>query len=531
MALAHRAGINTFITGGIGGVHRNGQVTMDISADLIEMSRTPVVVISAGIKSILDIGRTLEVLESMGVPTVSYGTDEFPAFFSPHSGVASPARIDDPTTVANTYWSARELGLSHGMLIAVPNDDPAGENVERAIQQALTDAEDQHIHGQALTPFVLKEVARQTAGDSLRSNMALVQNNARVGAEIAIAISLQMRQDTAVVSTSNSPKVSKVVVLGGAVVDILARPEEGRNLIAATSNPGVCIESDGGVGRNIAEVLGRLGSWPLLFSAVGNDSRGRALKKQLEHDCGVIDKVDVVEDANTATYLAVLDGSGDLHTAVADMSVHSQIRPPPVEAITAAKLLVIDANPPIAVLEEATLAAVKYGAKVVFDPTSVSKARSVAHNKKLLSCISYAFPNVHELVAMLDENSEGSDMQSSSLLVEKLRTIRTLTPTLLSRMHPDESHLIITMGHDGVFLASKTDKEQISFHHFQSEEGVDVLNATGAGDSLCGAFCYGILEGKTVAESVAFGSKAAVMSLQCQDRAIARNLSSLLKMD
>ena len=105
----------------------------------------------------------------MGVLTVSYGTDEFPAFFSPHSGVASTARMDDPTTVASAYWSARELGLSHGMLIAIPNDDPAGENVERAIQQALMDAEDQHIHGQALTPFILKEVAHQTAGDSLET--------------------------------------------------------------------------------------------------------------------------------------------------------------------------------------------------------------------------------------------------------------------------------------------------------------------------------------------------------------------------
>jgi pseudouridine kinase len=259
------------------------------------------------------------------------------------------------------------------------------------------------------------------------------------------------------------------------------------------------------------------------------------LKSQLEHDCGVIDEVDMVEHANTATYLAVLDGSGDLHTAVADMAVLSQIRPPPVEAIRAAKLLVIDANPPIAALQEAALVAVEYEVKVVFDPTSVSKARSVAHDKKLLSCISYAFPNVDELVAMLDVlsedvQSEGSDIQSSSFLVDKLRTIRTLAPTLLSRMHPDEAHLIITMGQEGVFLASKTDEEQFSFHHFPSKEGVDVLNATGAGDSLCGAFCYGILEGKTVAESVAFGIEAAVMSLQCEDRAISPNLSSLLKM-
>ena len=157
--LAEKAGIATFVTGGVGGVHRNGQVTMDVSADLMELSRTPVVVVSAGIKSILDIGRTLEYLETMGVPTVSYQTDEFPAFFSPHSGVDSPARLNDADSIARAYWAARELGLSHGMLVAVPNDDPAGENVERAIQQALSDAEAQGIHGQAMTPFILKQVA------------------------------------------------------------------------------------------------------------------------------------------------------------------------------------------------------------------------------------------------------------------------------------------------------------------------------------------------------------------------------------
>jgi sugar/nucleoside kinase (ribokinase family) len=502
---------------------------MDVSADLHEISRTPVVVVSAGIKSILDIRRTLEVLETMGVPTVSYGTDEFPAFFSPHSGVASPARMDNATIIAKAYWAARELGLPHGMLIAVPNDDPAGENVERAIQQALADAENQNIHGQALTPFVLKEVARQTSGDSLRSNMALVRNNARIGAEIAIAIALQKSRDGAVVSSSINPKATKVVVLGGAVVDILARPEQGQDLITATSNPGICTESDGGVGRNIAEALGRLGSRPLMHSAVGNDSRGRALKSQLEHDWGVMDGVAVVEDANTATYLALLDGSGDLHTAVADMAVLSQIRPPPVNVIREAKLLVMDANPPLQVLQEAALAAAEHGVKVVLDPTSVPKARGVAHDKKLLSCISYAFPNVDELLAMVNVLSDDCNIQSSSLLVDKLKTIRTSAPILLSRMHPDEAHLIVTMGQEGVFLASNFEANKFSFRHFPSQEGVQVVNATGAGDSLCGAFCHGILEGKTVAESVAFGIEAAVMSLQCRETAISPNISNLIK--
>jgi pseudouridine-5'-phosphate glycosidase len=188
MKLAHAAGISTFVTGGCGGVHRDGHVSMDVSADLTELSRTPVVVVSAGIKSILDIERTLEVLETNSVPTVAWQTDEFPAFFSTNSGVASPARMDSADQVALAYWAARALKLPQGMMVAVPNDDPAGAKVEQAIQEALGEAARKGIHGQAVTPFILKQVAEKTEGDSLRSNMALVRRNAEVGADIAIAI-------------------------------------------------------------------------------------------------------------------------------------------------------------------------------------------------------------------------------------------------------------------------------------------------------------------------------------------------------
>lgn len=189
MRLAHLAGISTFVTGGIGGVHRDGQVTMDVSADLTELGQTAVVVVSAGIKSILDIPRTLEVLETNSVPTMGWQTDEFPAFFSPHSGVKCPARVDSAEVVAQAFWASRALELPQGMLVAVPNHDPAGTNVENAIQSALSEANALHLSGQAVTPYILKAVAEKTGGDSLRSNMALVKQNAEVGALIAIAIS------------------------------------------------------------------------------------------------------------------------------------------------------------------------------------------------------------------------------------------------------------------------------------------------------------------------------------------------------
>ena len=189
MKLAHLAGISTFVTGGIGGVHRNGENSLDISSDLTELGRTPVVVVSAGIKSILDIQRTIEVLETNCVPTYGWQTDEFPAFFSPASGIATPARADTSTEIADAYWFARLLQLPQGMLVGVPNNDPAGSNVEAAIQAALKEADELNIRGRDVTPYILKEVAEKTGGDSLKSNMALVRRNAEVGAEIAIAIS------------------------------------------------------------------------------------------------------------------------------------------------------------------------------------------------------------------------------------------------------------------------------------------------------------------------------------------------------
>jgi pseudouridine-5'-phosphate glycosidase len=197
MRLAHVAGISTFVTGGIGGVHRNGENSMDVSADLIEMSQTPVIVVSAGIKSILDIQKTMEVLETYSVPACGWQTDEFPSFFSPSSGVSCPSRVDTADEVARIYWASRQLQLQQGMLVAVPNHDPAGANVESAIQEALREADANHILGKDVTPFILKRVAETTKGDSLKSNIALVKQNAKVGASIAKAIA-EMVDQTAV---------------------------------------------------------------------------------------------------------------------------------------------------------------------------------------------------------------------------------------------------------------------------------------------------------------------------------------------
>ncbi|GLC41513.1 hypothetical protein PLESTB_001003000 [Pleodorina starrii] len=196
-ALAALAGIPVFVTGGIGGVHRGGEVTMDISADLTELGRTPIAVVCAGAKSILDIPRTLEVLETWGVAVASYGTDEFPAFFTPHSGCRSPARVDSPAEAAAMLGSVQRLGLGSGMLVAVPipaDQAAEGEEVEGAIRTALREADSKGIRGNEVTPFLLERVRELTGGRSLEANIKLVKNNARVGSAIAREYAAQLRR-------------------------------------------------------------------------------------------------------------------------------------------------------------------------------------------------------------------------------------------------------------------------------------------------------------------------------------------------
>ncbi|EEC83839.1 pseudouridine-5'-phosphate glycosidase isoform X2 [Oryza sativa Japonica Group] len=192
MFFAHKVGIPIFVTGGIGGVHRNGEQTMDISSDLTELGKTPVTVISAGVKSILDIPRTLEYLETQGVTVAAYKTNEFPAFFTEVSGCKVPCRVDSPEECAKIIYANKNLHLGSGILIAVPipkEHAASGNAIESAIQKALKEAEDKNIIGNAITPFMLDRVKVLTGRSSLEANIALVKNNALVGAKIAVALS------------------------------------------------------------------------------------------------------------------------------------------------------------------------------------------------------------------------------------------------------------------------------------------------------------------------------------------------------
>ena len=194
MIAAHLAGISVFATGGIGGVHKGAEQSFDVSADLTELAQTPVSVVAAGAKAILDIPKTLEVLETQGVPVIAYGQDEFPAFWSRNSGLSAPLRMDSASDIARAFLLRASMGLPGGQLVANPiplDAEISAETLAPIITEATQAAEAQGIAGKEVTPFLLSRIFETTKGASLEANIALVLNNARLAAQIATEISRQ----------------------------------------------------------------------------------------------------------------------------------------------------------------------------------------------------------------------------------------------------------------------------------------------------------------------------------------------------
>lgn len=191
MMIAHMAGIDVFATGGIGGVHRGAETTMDISADLEELAQTPVMVICAGAKSILDLGLTLEYLETKGVPVLGYQTEELPAFYTRKSGFSVDYRVDSPAELAEIFTTQQQIGMNSGLLVTNPIPEQYAmdkDTIDAAIEKALAEAEANGIHGKESTPFLLAKVAEITSNNSLESNIQLVFNNVALGAKVAAEV-------------------------------------------------------------------------------------------------------------------------------------------------------------------------------------------------------------------------------------------------------------------------------------------------------------------------------------------------------
>ncbi|RMZ80992.1 hypothetical protein DV738_g2523, partial [Chaetothyriales sp. CBS 135597] len=430
MLLAHWAGIKIFATGGLGGVHRGAESTMDISADLTELGRTPVAVISSGCKSFLDIGRTLEYLETQGVGVGTFadgregGEVDFPAFWARDSGVKSPLVIKDEAEAAAVVYAQTTLGLNSGLLLANPvpveKEIPRHE-IESVIASAVEEANWNAIEGNVYTPYVLKRIRELTDGRSMLANTALVEANVIRGTKVAVELAkleqeggassrVDERKAQAQAGPSTTVFVNRgsqeqhtqsqevhpepigqvdVLVAGSLASDTicdytpLIASATGTGPVLETSNPASISQSAGGVGRNVAMAAHLAGSKVALTSAVANDIAGLSLLDQLQRSglsTGMIRRFDTKSGVRTAQYVAANDAKKDLVVAMADMSI---LAAPALESLpywenyldtSKPKWLVVDANWSPAIMSTIVKAARSRNISVAFEPVSTAKA-------------------------------------------------------------------------------------------------------------------------------------------------------------
>ncbi|XP_035388171.1 pseudouridine-metabolizing bifunctional protein C1861.05 isoform X3 [Electrophorus electricus] len=547
MIAAHRAGIPVFVTGGIGGVHRDGENSLDVSADLSELGRTPIAVVSAGVKSILDIGRTLEFLETQGVCVATYGeTKSFPAFFSRESGFTAPYNVLNAEEAADLIVGMLSLGLQSGLLLAVPipvKHAAVGQQIEGAIQIAVAEARQKGITGKYVTPFILQRVSELTEGQSLQANIALIHNNAKVGSQIARALSERLQKTeyraqggSQIHEEKNQGSQSRTVVIGGVNVDFIAKGTKKKFLYGQT-NPGSVFQSFGGVGRNVADCLSRLGHKPLFISAIGTDSHSDAVLNYCKHmDTRAVRRL---QGLRTATYCAVITESGELNLGLGDMDIHSQIKEQYVsqyeEHLSSASLLVLDGNIPVSTIDYVCSLAKKHSIPVWYEPTDADKACKpfVSESWKALT---YTSPNLAELCTMNQTLLLPTPKVLPSSLEDVLGSAAALSRPLLEHL----CCVMVTLGALGVLVCGEHDSGTVNLqpqkHNRKGRlcamyypalmvRSEETVNVSGAGDSLvmslsvclclslAGGVMAGILQEQDTDTCVHMGLLAARLSL------------------
>ncbi|RMZ93255.1 pseudouridine-metabolizing bifunctional -like [Brachionus plicatilis] len=421
---AHAAGIEIFCTGGIGGVHRDYAESMDISADLQELARTPVTVVSSGVKSILDIGKTLEYLETMGVCVATFnhnGSKEFPSFFTAKSGFTAPYNCSSASEAARLIQSNLKLGVNSGLLIAVPIPDEYAadyELINSAITDALQEASVLEISGKKVTPFLLEKINKKTKGESMRSNLALIKNNAKVSAQIALELHRLKYQKSFVVNENQSGQVS---LIGGINLDLSFKLSDESTLsIHGVTQPAMFSQVLGGVGRNMAEALTKMGIHNSLISSVGNDLIGRFVFEELRRIGIQTDQVKIVEDKkiSTGSYCAVFGMSGDLKLALGSMKAHDSIDPlfvqKNLDSIKNSELCVIDADIPNESIRIICDFCHQENIPVWFNPTDLRKCTKV-YDSKCLDKITFMSPNYKELLTIFNQILNGDQTENKLL--------------------------------------------------------------------------------------------------------------------
>lgn len=569
MIVAHAANIPIFCTGGIGGVHRDYANSMDVSADLQELARTPIAVVSSGVKSILNIQKTLEYLETNGVCVYTLarnGSKQFPAFFTQDSGFEAPYNCLDEKQAARIIHTNLNMGLNMGMLIGVPiPPEYAAENslIESAIQAALQDAHKLNITGKKITPFLLARINELTNGASLASNIALILNNAKASAKMAVELkSLQESANTTTTTTTHTTSKTRcskqVVFIGGINLDSTYKLTDEKTLhLKGVTQPVVASSCLGGVARNMAEGLIRLGAdRSILFSSVGRDISGQYVteeSKLIGFDTSKWLHLNE-DDFSTGTYNAIFDTKGELLFGCGDMRAHDMILPAYIQKhtnlINDSAMCVIDADIPTETIIYITNFCESKNIPIWYNPTDLRKSTKVVE-AGVFSKLTFMSPNTKELFAMfkstfpMDTDLSESEKSAYKILGSKYADIFTnlenndLT-TILKYMIKYVPVIVLSRGPKPVMLAcaydldldavgqlptrenlleikasSQSERRPVVFHFpvLKLQAGEVYMNESGAGDSLSAGFMYGVLNGYSLGNTVYNGILSAKLAL------------------
>ncbi|KAI6646456.1 Pseudouridine-metabolizing bifunctional protein C1861.05-like isoform X1 [Oopsacas minuta] len=538
MLLAHWAGINLLVTGGIGGVHLGGENSMDVSADLIELGRTPVTVVCAGVKSILDIQRTLEVLETQGVTVCTLGEDQIPAFYSTHSGIKAPLRVDSITEITCLISANKQLELSSGIVVCVPLskvDSINKEEIDSTLKDAMQTANDNSITGNKITPYLLDYMNNRNPR-YLDANISLLKNNTIVGARIAKSLSSVSKRYLHTSTQREEVRSSgrgrgRPVVIGGINFDLVLKFKQ-NEIDTLTTNAGCIKHSLGGVGRNLAQCLKQLGPGCEFISVVGQDTFGQMILKEMPDPQHVRE----LSGVSTAKYCAMLNEEGEHMYGMGDMDIHQLITPKMIQEsyqlIANSPIVAFDGNICYDTMIMLIGICKKEGVPTWFEPTCRAlSAKFLGPTQLYPSIIS---PNREELVtihrAMFSPSAENSSLRpdyqtATKLCTDLLRHIPVVLLTLggegalVGVRHKDMLHspkLLSLLGREST---TQTVLYPVQFvtNHMPAVPVSSVTSVSGAGDCLAGTVIAGLSQGVSLEESVSSGIIAASLSLLSND--------------
>ncbi|EDV57247.1 pseudouridine-metabolizing bifunctional protein C1861.05 [Drosophila erecta] len=536
MIIAHRVGIRVFATGGIGGVHRDGHESLDVSADLTELGRTPVAVVCSGVKSILDIPRTLEFLETQGVCVASFDSPGgvFPDFYTRDSGCTVPYNLKSAQEAAELLRSWQELKMESGLVIGVPIPEEFAADkfkIEKAIKEATAQAKSQGISGKEVTPFLLAAIAKITKGRSLKSNIALIKNNAKVAAQIAASLcDVSAKLEGSVQKAIDK----KPLVVGASILDLSFKVDDQKRdmkLDGATYSA-VAKQAAGGVGRNIAEGIYKLYGDVNLISAVGNDQMGQTLLQMMPKALkrGLI----VADNHNTSLCSLIFDKFGDCKLILGNMEIHQSITAETLQAhhqlFREAPLIIMDSN-----ISEQAMASILQQAQinkipVFFEPTDMFIAgKPFKLLPELTKNIRLIKPNLQELKTIV-EAITGETVAWNPDIKQPQAELVHQAKSLIKKIDCHFNCIIATLSDHGVLLSYRGDAENDArllldvskstpphcTRFYPAPMVHNIVNVSGAGDSFCAGFITALLRGRTLDECIAGGFVAAERALQSE---------------